>query len=94
MTLFDDQLFEMAHSTPLPVTMRVRADQNCTSVAAASIVAKVERDAIMRRHAELLPDFGWASNKGYAAPVHREALMRHGPSPFHRASWNLPPVRP
>ncbi len=88
-SLFDDD-GGLESRAPVPVIMRVRADQDCTSVAAASIVAKVERDAIMRRAAEGLPEFDWASNKGYAAPAHREALARYGPTAFHRSSWNLP----
>ena len=75
---------------PPPVIMRVRADQECTSVAAASIVAKVERDGLMRQCAETLPDFGWETNKGYAAPAHLDALARLGPSPLHRRTWSLP----
>lgn len=73
-----------------PVTMRVKADLTCTSVAAASVLAKVERDTIMveldRRH----PDYGWADNKGYASPDHLEALRRLGPCEVHRRTWNLP----
>lgn len=75
-------------TTPRVVT-RVKADLSCTSVAAASVIAKVERDAIMTRLHEGEPAYGWAKNKGYASPDHREALRRQGPSAHHRLSWNL-----
>lgn len=72
------------------VTMRVKADLTCTSVAAASVLAKVERDAIMVALAAEHPEYGWHGNKGYAAPEHVAALERLGPTPQHRCSWNLP----
>ena len=71
------------------VVLRVKADQDCASVAAASVVAKVERDAEMARlHAEHL-HYGWDSNKGYGAAVHTEAIRQNGVTPHHRTSWNL-----
>ena len=75
-----------------PVRMRVKADVSCTSVAAASVLAKVERDRLMVQWHDLYPSYDWISNKGYASPVHLEALRREGPSPQHRRSWNLPGV--
>ena len=72
------------------VTTLVKADLRCAAVAAASVLAKVERDAIMTRRAEDYPDYGWRENKGYSAPEHAEALRRLGPCPQHRRSWNLP----
>lgn len=74
----------------VPVHMRVKADLTCTSVAAASVLAKVERDALMRDLHVAYPDFGWSENKGYASPEHMEALRRLGPSDHHRRSWRLP----
>ena len=65
----------------------VRGDALCLSIAAASIVAKHERDRIMIEHDRTHPGYGWASNKGYATPDHREALTRLGPSPLHRRSF-------
>ena len=62
----------------------VDGDALCPSVAAASIVAKVARDAIMDRLALRFPGYGFASNKGYATPDHREALREIGPSSVHR----------
>lgn len=69
----------------------VGGDARCLSIAAASIVAKERRDAMMREYDALYPGYGWASNKGYAARQHQEALARLGPSPIHRRSFA--PVR-
>ena len=57
------------------------------SIAAASVVAKVHRDALMRELDTLHPQYGLASHKGYATPEHRRALKAHGPSPLHRRSF-------
>ena len=65
----------------------IRGDAHCASIAAASIVAKVARDAMMRELAPGFPPYGFASNKGYPAPVHREALHTYGPCDLHRRSW-------
>ncbi len=73
-----------------PVVTRVKADLRCAGVAAASILAKTARDDVMIRLAADHPEYGWAENKGYAAPEHMEALRQHGPSPYHRVSWSLP----
>lgn len=82
----------LADLTVLPgrVTTRVRADLTCAGVAAASVLAKCERDAMMVELADRHPEYGWVMNKGYAAPDHVAALRRLGPSPLHRQSWNLP----
>lgn len=71
------------------VVTRVKADLTCAAVAAASVLAKVDRDSVMVRLHEEHPEFGWRDNKGYAAPDHRRALERLGPSPWHRQSWRL-----
>ncbi|MEO7061594.1 MAG: ribonuclease HII [Lapillicoccus sp.] len=76
-------------STP-PVTTMIKADLRCSSVAAASVLAKVERDAMLVGLGGDHPAYGWAVNKGYAAPEHLEALRRHGPCVHHRLSWRLP----
>lgn len=78
-----------AVATP-PVTTMVKADLRCSSVAAASVLAKVTRDRLMVGLAADHPEYGWALNKGYAAPEHMDALRVHGPSPWHRTSWRLP----
>lgn len=86
--LFADATGDEA-STP-PVTMVVKGDGLCASIAAASVIAKVERDGLMRAaHAEH-PHFGWDGNKGYGAAAHLDAIREHGPSAWHRVSWNLP----
>jgi ribonuclease HII len=76
------------------VVTRVKADLTCASVAAASVLAKVERDRIMGELAGDWPQYGWVSNKGYGAAEHRRALADRGPTPHHRLSWRLtqPPV--
>lgn len=68
----------------------VKADLQCASVAAASVLAKVERDGLMTSLAHQYPSFGWDQNKGYGASSHVEALREHGPTPQHRRSWRLP----
>jgi ribonuclease HII len=64
-----------------------KADAHCLSVAAASIVAKVERDRLMIGLDEEYPGYGFARHKGYGTQQHRDALTRLGPSPIHRVSW-------
>jgi ribonuclease HII len=66
----------------------VDADATLLSVAAASIVAKVVRDRIMRRLDRVWPAYGFARHKGYATEEHLEALERHGPCPIHRYSYS------
>ena len=65
----------------------VGGDARCLSIAAASIVAKEHRDAIMVGLDAHHPGYGWASNKGYGCAFHRRALAEHGPSPLHRRSF-------
>ena len=69
------------------VTTRVKADQTCGSVAAASVIAKVHRDRMMIERDAVMPGYGWARNKGYASPEHLAALGRLGISEFHRRTW-------
>lgn len=78
-------------ATTPPVKTMIKADMRCSSVAAASVLAKVERDGLMveaARQKSYAP-YLWQQNKGYAAPEHQEALARWGPSAWHRRSWNL-----
>lgn len=75
---------------PPPVTVRVKADLSCSSVAAASVLAKTTRDALMVRLAVDHPAYGWELNKGYASPEHLEALRTVGPCEQHRRSWAIP----
>ena len=82
---------ELPASVPTVMTM-IKADMKCSSVAAASVLAKVERDALMVRLGSKHPAYGWSFNKGYSAPEHLDALARVGPCEWHRRSWNLPGV--
>ena len=72
---------------PCPSIGVKKGDAVSASVAAASIIAKVTRDRIMRRLHKRHPEFGWDHNKGYGTPDHLEALDRHGPTPLHRMSF-------
>ena len=75
---------------PAPlVELRVAADRDCASVSAASILAKVARDARMAALDAEAPEYRWASNKGYGSAAHREAIDRLGAHEHHRRSWRL-----
>jgi len=76
---------------PLPQTPLIHGDALCFSIAAASILAKVERDRILRAWDRVFPEYGLAHNKGYGTPDHVAALMRLGPTTLHRFSFE--PVR-
>src|ERR1700687_2241852 len=65
----------------------IKGDARSISIAAASIVAKVARDARMEEWDKVYPQYGLAHNKGYATPDHKKALRLHGPSPLHRFSY-------
>ncbi len=75
-------------------TKLVKGDARCLSIAAASILAKVTRDRIMRAEAESFPGYDFELNKGYPCPRHKLALRGYGPTSIHRRSWvfmeNLP----
>lgn len=72
---------------PCPSLGVKKGDAVSATIAAASIVAKVTRDAIMRSLDRRYPGFGFAQNKGYGTPEHWEAIDREGPSPVHRLSF-------
>ncbi|OJV30105.1 MAG: ribonuclease HII [Actinobacteria bacterium 69-20] len=72
------------------VVTRIKADRDCASVAAASVLAKVARDALMVDLHGRYAHFGWAGNKGYGTAEHLAAIARHGPCELHRRSWSLP----
>ena len=76
---------------PCAQTRLFYGDSLSLSIAAASVVAKVHRDAMMRELDAVHPQYGLASHKGYATPEHRRALREHGPTPLHRRSFA--PVR-
>jgi ribonuclease HII len=86
-----DELTDAAPAIP-PTAVRtlVKGDLRCAAVAAASVLAKTARDAIMTARATDHPRYGWTGNKGYSAPEHLAALATHGPCPQHRRSWRLP----
>lgn len=65
----------------------IKGDAKSISIGAASIVAKVTRDRLMVEYDKIMPEYGFASNKGYGAAAHIEALKKYGPSPIHRASF-------
>lgn len=65
----------------------VKGDAKSASIAAASIIAKVTRDRIMREYDRLYPEYGFAENKGYGSEKHVEALKKYGPCPIHRKSF-------
>jgi ribonuclease HII len=71
----------------IPCRAIIGGDALCPSIAAASIVAKVTRDRIMRALDEELPQFGFARNKGYATHFHRQAIAEHGPATVHRMTF-------
>ncbi|MDE5653346.1 MAG: ribonuclease HII [Muribaculaceae bacterium] len=71
----------------IPYTTVVHGDATYASIAAASILAKTYRDALMRRLAEEYPDYGWEQNMGYPTRQHREAIIRLGITPHHRRSY-------
>jgi ribonuclease HII len=88
-----DYLLLDAIEIDLPIEQKplIHGDARSVSIAAASILAKVERDRRMEEFHEIYPQYGLAQNKGYGTPDHLEALRQHGPSPVHRFSYA--PVR-
>lgn len=80
------------HPVPLRVRPVIKADRDCASVSAASVIAKVARDTFMAQLHESHPAYQWNRNKGYASAEHRDAIRSIGLSPFHRASWAISDV--
>jgi ribonuclease HII len=81
----------LAVETPISQEALIHGDARCRSIAAASVLAKVERDANMEEWDRIYPHFGFRHHKGYSTPQHLEALAQHGPTPHHRFSYE--PVR-
>ena len=75
----------------IPFETVVKGDSKFLHIAAASILAKTERDAFMKTIAEKFPAYGWQQNKGYPTKLHREAIRQFGPTPYHRMSFRLLP---
>lgn len=73
---------------PWRVRTVIKGDQSCVVVAAASVIAKVRRDALMAELATEHADFAFQDNAGYPSPVHKAALEERGPTPHHRLSWS------
>lgn len=71
----------------IPHTTIVKGDGKYMSIAAASVLAKTHRDELMLRLAEEYPQYLWSKNKGYPTKDHREAILRHGLTPYHRRTF-------
>ena len=65
----------------------IKGDAKSISIGAASIIAKVTRDRLMKEYDAIMPEYGFAQNKGYGTKEHIEALQKYGPSPIHRKSF-------
>lgn len=90
--IVDGNKFRPYHDIPYQTI--VKGDGKYLSIAAASILAKTYRDDYMDQLHEQYPCYGWRQNKGYPTRAHRNAIRVHGPSPYHRMSYNLlPPVQ-
>ena len=72
---------------PVPQKAVIKGDGLSFSIAAASIIAKVERDRLMRRYAKEFPEYGFEKHKGYGTKVHLESVQTHGVTPIHRRSF-------
>lgn len=75
----------------IPVRTLIKGDLLALSIAAASILAKVERDDLMDSYDRAYPAYGWIQNKGYGTESHRQAILEHGATDYHRRSWQLTP---
>ena len=75
------------YDTSLPVDDYIKGDQTSASIAAASIIAKVERDHYMEKMANVYPNYGFEKHKGYVTKAHLEALKKYGPCKLHRFSY-------
>ena len=71
----------------IPQVPIIKGDAKSISIAAASIVAKVTRDRMMREYDEIFPEYGFGQNKGYGSASHMEAILKFGPCPLHRRSF-------
>lgn len=71
----------------IPHVPIIKGDAKSVSIAAASIIAKVTRDRLMREYDKIMPEYGFASNKGYGSREHIEALRTYGATPIHRKSF-------
>lgn len=76
--------------TTIPFTAIIAGDAKCSSIAAASIIAKVTRDRIMHELDEQYPQYGFAKHKGYGTVQHLAAIRKYGPCEIHRRSFRMP----
>ena len=75
----------------IPHSCIIKGDDKYFSIAAASVLAKVDRDNYMQQQAKQYPEYHWSSNMGYPTKAHREAIKSHGISPLHRLTFRLLP---
>jgi ribonuclease HII len=80
-------LVDGIHAVPIPQKCLKKGDQRSMSISAASVMAKVYRDRIMRSYDERFPEYGFRDNKGYGTQKHLAALRRYGPCPIHRLTF-------
>jgi ribonuclease HII len=85
--LIDGNCFQSYQN--IPHQCIVRGDAQLAPIAAASVLAKTHRDALMRQLAQCFPGYGWASNVGYPTIAHRQAIQQLGITPHHRHSFRL-----
>jgi ribonuclease HII len=78
---------QLVHGLSFPVQCVIKGDQKYAQIAAASILAKTFRDAVMRELSVIYPEYGYDHNFGYTTPEHFRALEKHGPCPLHRRSF-------
>ena len=71
----------------IPYDSIIKGDAKCYNIAAASILAKVTRDRIMRQWDEIYPQYGFSSHKGYGTAKHIQAIKEYGPCPIHRRTF-------
>ena len=85
--IIDGNRFKPYHD--IPHRCIVGGDAKYASIAAASVLAKTYRDDYMLKIHEKFPHYGWCQNKGYPTKMHREAILKHGISPYHRQTFRL-----
>jgi ribonuclease HII len=85
----DDLSPPSLHYAGIAHTTLVQGDSRSGTIAAASVLAKVQRDRAMRHLALEFPEYGWDANKGYGVPLHLQALVDQGPCRYHRQTWRL-----
>jgi len=85
--------FLLLTESPLPQTALVKGDQRCLSIAAASVLAKTARDALMRELDEEYPTYGFSRHKGYGTLQHRNTVARLGRCAIHRKSFSIKTTR-